>query len=152
MRTIHSTILWLAAVACLLSLASCDPMSSVDYRIYNMMDDTVTVDMHKEIMTSAYEGYSIEDDSVTTRYTSDDSVYIAILAPKQSLVVHDDWSGLYHEEQVVPFWKYIKSIKVADTELAASKWNNEQAWIMKKTGGGNFEGESRRYDLFLRNK
>ena len=152
MRRIKKTdlTLWTALLAVVLSLASCDPMASVEYKIYNKTADTVTVTMYKEIMSSSYRGYTIiENDSVSTEYQAD-SCNIAVLAPEQVLVVDKEWSGLYREEQVVPFWKYIRSITVGETELSSGLWDNEAAWHLKTVGGGRFEDESRYYDLVLR--
>lgn len=133
-----------------LLLASCDPISSVEYNIYNLSGDTVRVDFYKEIMISNYQGYSIvESDSVTTRYTEADSVYVAVLAPKQRLTVLWEWHGLYREERVVPLWRYISSVKMGDTELATSQWADESLWHLNTKGGGHGEGESRYYDLYL---
>lgn len=149
MKTIYLVLLWLAVVSFMLT--SCDPMSSVEYKIYNKTIDTVTIDMHKEILASSYNGYDIEEnDSVTTHYGEEDSVSVAVLAPDMVLSVHEEWSGLYREERVVPLWKYIKSITVGETELPTSSWDNEQAWHLKTTGGKRFEGESRYYDIILR--
>lgn len=142
--------LWTALLAVVLSFASCDPMASVEYKIYNKTADTVTVTMHKEIMSSSYMGYTIiENDSVSTDYEAD-SCNIAVLAPEQVLVVDHAWSGLYREEQVVPFWKYIISIKKGENEVRPELWNNEAAWHLKIDGGGRFEDESRYYDIVLR--
>jgi hypothetical protein len=144
--------LWLTAVAVIMSLTSCDPLSSVDYSIYNKTSDTVTITMYKEIMVSSYHGYDIqENDSVVTHYEGD-SLNVAVLSPDMVLSVRHEWTGLYREEQVVPFWKYIKSIKVGDEELAPGVWNTESAWKMKTKGGGRYQGESRYYDLILRDK
>ncbi len=144
-------LFWLLALCLLTILASCDPMSSVEYRVRNMTADTVTVDMYKEIMTSAYRGYFIEQgDSVVQRVNPEDSIYLATVSPGQCLVVNDDWSGLYREEWIVPLWKYVKSIAVGDTKLDSLWWSNEQSWHLKKQGGGFGEGESRYYDLILR--
>lgn len=143
--------MWLVAIVVGLSLVSCDPLSSVEYKIYNKTADTVTVDMYKEILASSYKGYDIEEnDSVTTHYGEEDSVSVAVLAPDMVLRVHEEWSGLYREERVIPLWKYIKSITVGETELPASSWNNESAWHLKTEGGKRFEGESRYYDIVLR--
>lgn len=153
MRTINSTILWLTVMVVVMSLTSCDPMSSVEYKIYNKTTDTVTVAMYQEILSSSYGGYDIvENDSVTTHYGIEDSISVAILAPDQILVVHDEWDGLYREEQVIPYWKYIQSIKTGDSELPPNSWNNEPAWHLKTEGGKRFQGESRYYSLVLRNK
>ena len=149
MKTIYSVLLWLAVVSFM--LASCDPLSSVEYKIYNKTADTVTVDLYKEILASSYKGYDIEEnDSVTTHYGEEDSVSVAVLAPDMVLTVHEEWSGLYREERVIPLWKYIKSITVGETELPASSWNNESAWHLRTEGGKRFEGESRYYDIILR--
>lgn len=140
------------AMCALLSLAACDPLSSVDYKIHNMTDDTVTVTFYREIMRSSYQGYTIEEnDSVSTRYQGDSSM-VAILPPGQRLGVQYGWSGLYREELIVPLWRYIKTITVADNELDSLKWGYEQAWHLKTQGGGFGEGESRYYDLYLRQK
>ena len=150
MRIFHRAM-WLVAIVVGLSLVSCDPLSSVEYKIYNKTADTVTVDMYKEILASSYKGYDIEEnDSVTTHYGEEDSVSVAVLAPDMVLRVHEEWSGLYREERVIPLWKYIKSITVGETELPASSWNNESAWHLKTEGGKRFEGESRYYDIVLR--
>lgn len=148
---IFNISLWMAVVAIILSLTSCDPLSSVDYKIYNKTSDTVTVAMYKEILSSSYGGYDIvENDSVTTHYGEADSINVAVLAPDQILWLHDEWNGLYREEQIVQFWKYIMSIKKGDEELSADKWNNESAWHLRTEGGKRFEGESRYYILTLR--
>lgn len=153
MRITHTIILWLAALCLAAVLGSCDPMASVEYKIYNKTTDTVTVAMYKEILSSSYQGFDIqENDSVTTHYGKEDSVNVAVLAPEMVLTVKREWSGLYREEQVVPFWKYITSIKIGESELPAERWNNEAAWHLKKDGGGRFEDESRYYDLVLRDK
>ena len=139
--------LWMAFLAVVLSLVSCDPMSSVEFKIYNKSTDTVTVAMYKEIMTSSYKGYTIiENDSVSTDYEAD-SCNVAVLAPEQVLVVDNEWSGLYREELIVPFWKYITSIKKGENEVRPELWNNEAAWHLKTDGGGRFEDESRHYDI-----
>ena len=151
MRTIRATVIWLTAVAALVALASCDPMSSVDYKVHNLTEDTITVAMYKEILTSDYQGYTIvEKDSVISRYGVDDTVSVAVLGPHQALWVHNDWNGLYREEQIVPLWKYIKSIRVGDTERAATTWDSEKPWHLKTEGGTRFKGESRYYDLYIR--
>ena len=142
--------LWLAAVAVVMSLASCDPLSSVEYNIHNITSDTVSVTFHKEIMHSLYQGYDIvENDSVTTHYEND-SITVAVLAPNQYLTISREWHGLYREEWVVHAWKYIQSITIGDTETQPESWNNESAWRLKTKGGGYGEGESRYYDLWLR--
>lgn len=140
----------MAFLAVVLSLVSCDPMSSVEFKIYNKSTDTVTVAMYKEIMTSSYEGYTIiENDSVSTDYEAD-SCNVAVLAPEQVLVVDNEWSGLYREELIVPFWKYITSIKKGENEVRPELWNNGAAWHLKTDGGGRFEDESRHYDIVFR--
>ena len=140
----------MAVVAMVMSLVSCDPLSSVDYKLYNKTNDTVTVTMYKEILSSAYGGYDIEEnDSVVNHYGEDDSVSVAILAPDQVLSVHREWSGLYREEWVVPVWKYISSIKAGDTEVAPEQWNQESLWHLKTDGVKRFQGESRHYSLIL---
>ena len=142
--------LGMAVLAVVMSLVSCNPMSLVEYKIYNKTADTVTVTMYKEIMTSSYKGYTIiENDSVSTDYEAD-SCNVAVLAPEQVLVVDNEWSGLYREEQVVPLWKYIISIKKGENEVRPELWNNEAAWHLKIDGGGRFEDESRYYDIVLR--
>ncbi len=153
MRTIHSIASWMALLCIILGLTSCDPMSSVDYKIYNKTTDTVTVAMYKEILSSSYQGYDIEEnDSVTTHYGQQDSIYVAVLAPDMVLTVKREWSGLYREELVVPAWKYIRSITAGTTELPTTAWADEAAWSLKTDGGGRFQDESRHYTLILRNK
>ena len=142
--------LWLILAAALLSLVSCDPLSSVDYRLYNKTNDTLAVEMYKEILTSAYGGYDIEEnDSVVNHYGKDDTTNVAILAPDQVLSVHREWSGLYREEWVVPLWRYITSIKAGDSEVAPEQWNKESMWHLKTDGGKRFQGESRHYSIIL---
>ena len=150
MKKTKNIPLYLAAMAVMVALASCDPVSSVEFKIYNKTADTVTIVMYKEIMTSPYEGYTIiENDSVSTDYEAD-SCNVAVLAPEQVLQVDRIWHGLYREEQVVPFWKYINSITIGDTEMRPESWNNEAAWHLKTVGGGRFEDEFRYYDIVLR--
>ncbi len=140
----------MAVVAMVMSLVSCDPLSSVDYKLYNKTNDTVTVTMYKEILSSAYGGYDIEEnDSVVNHYGEGDTISVAILAPDQVLSVHREWSGLYREEWVVPVWKYISSIKAGDTEVAPEQWNQESLWHLKTDGGKRFQGESRHYSFIL---
>ena len=150
MKKINIT-LWTALLAVVLSLASCDPMASVEYNIHNLTADSVLVTFHKEIMTSPYHGYDILDYDTVAIHFEDDSSNVAILAPNQHLKVHREWHGLYREEQIVHAWKYISSIKAGDTELAPSVWDHEQAWNHRTTGGGNFaKEESHFYDLWFR--
>ena len=152
MKTFNGAILWTLTLVLIFSLLSCDPISSLECEIYNKTQDTVTVVMYKEIMSSSYNGYTIvENDSVTTHYDSD-SCNVAVLAPNQVLRAQYEWSGLYREEFVVPLWKYIKSIKSGDEELASALWNNESAWVMKIKNEGRFQGESRYYSLILRDR
>ena len=152
MRRIYTSV-WLIAIFTILALTSCDPVSSVEFKIYNKTSDTVTVDMYKEILSSSYGGYSIvESDSVTTHYGEEDSVSVAVLAPDQILWTHKEWHGLYREEQIANLWQYIKSIKVGDKELPSESWKKEPAWHLRTEGGKRFEGESRYYTLTLRNK
>jgi len=140
----------MAVVAMVMSLVSCDPLSSVDYKLYNKTNDTVTVTMYKEILSSAYGGYDIEEnDSVVNHYGEDDSISVAILAPDQVLSVHREWSGLYREEWVVPLWKYITAIEAGDLEIAPEQWNNESQWHLKTDGVKRFQGESRHYSFIL---
>ena len=153
MKTINAIVPWFAAICLLASLVSCDPLSSADFKLYNKTDDTVTVEMYKEILKSSYGGYTvIENDSVSTSYGQDDSVSVAILAPDQVLWVHNEWNGLYREEQIVPFWKYIRSIKAGEKEFPTESWDNEAAWHLKTEGGKKFQGESRYYSIILRFK
>jgi len=141
-----------AILAMVLTLTSCDPLSSVEYKIHNMSTDTVTISFYKEIMTSAYHGYTVqENDSTITHYESD-SNRVAVLAPGQVLEAHNQWSGLYREEQVIQLWKYIKEITIGDTPLEAQSWNDESRWRLRKTGGGFAQGESRYYNLVIRDK
>lgn len=142
--------LMLAIVALVVSLTSCDTRSSVEYNIHNITSDTVTVSFHKEIMTSPYQGFDVEEnDSVTTHYG--DSIAVALLAPNQHLKVHRQWDGLYREEQVVHAWKYIQSIKLGEAEVESAKWDNETAWNHRTKGGGNFsKEESHYYDLWFK--
>lgn len=153
MKTINSIILALVAVAVAMSLTSCDPFSSVEFNVHNMTSDTVAVTFHSAIVTSPYQGYDIvENDSVTTHYENDSNL-VAILIPGQHLTISREWDGLYRDDQVVPAWKYITAIKIGDTELDPTRWNNESSWHLKTDGGGRFtEKESRYYDLYLRNK
>jgi len=145
--------LWLIVLTLIVSLASCDPLSSVEYKIYNLTEDTVSVSFYKEIMASSYGGYAIEEnDSVTTYYTAQDSIYVATLAPKQSLVAKYEWNGLYREEYIVPAWRYMKSITKGGAELDSLSWGTESAWTVKTSGGGFGEGESRYYQLLIRDK
>ena len=148
---IHYISLCLAVVAVVLSFTSCDTMSSLEYNIYNMTSDTVTVTFHKELMSSSFQGYDIvENDSVTTHYGSD-SCTVAVLAPDQHLTIHKEWEGLYREERVVHAWNYISSIKVGDNEVASSKWDNESAWYHRTKGGGKFAKEEfHYYDIWFR--
>ena len=149
MKIIHIP-LWLSALIVVLSLASCDSLSSVEYNIHNISSDTVTIAFYKEIMTSPYHGYTIEEnDSVTIHYEHD-SARVAILAPNQHLKVQREWHGLYREEQIVPAWKYIESIKTGETELDPKQWTDEREWHTRTKGGGFAEGESRFFDLWIR--
>lgn len=148
---IFNISLWLAVVAFVVSLASCDVMSSVEYNILNISSDTVTVTFHKELMSSSFQGYDIEEnDSVTTHY-GNDSCVVAILAPNQHLKIYREWDGLYREELVVHAWRYISSIKIGDEEADSSFWDNEAAWNHYTKGGGNFaKEESHYYNLWIR--
>jgi len=111
----------------------------------------VNSDVTLHVPTTA--GFTIEmSDSVPIHYGEADSVSVAILAPGQVLSVRDEWDGLYREEQIVPFWKYIKSITVGDDELPDILWNNEPAWHLNTEGGKRYQGESRHYILALRDK
>ena len=149
----HYTSLCFAVVAAIMALTSCDPISSVEYKIYNKTADTVAVDMYDEILSSSYAGFDIEEnDSVTTHYGVEDSVSVAILAPDQVLCVHDEWDGLYREERIIPFWIYIISIKTGDKEFPRDSWDKESAWHLNTEGGKRFQGESRYYSIILRNK
>ena len=150
---IFNISIWLAVVALVMSLVSCEPFSSVEYNIHNITSDTVSVTFYREIMSSSYRGYDIEEnDSVTTHYGNDSSV-IAILAPNQHLKVHKEWDGLYREEQIVHVWKYIKAISIGDNELALESWDNEAAWHHRTKGGGKFaKDESHYFDLWLKNQ
>lgn len=153
MRTIHYIASWMTLMCTILFLTSCDPVSSVDYKIYNKTADTVTIDMYKEILSSSYQGFDIvKNDSVTTHYGEQDTVSVAVLAPDMVLTVKREWSGLYREEWVVPVWKYIRSIIAGKTELPSTAWEDEAVWSLRTDGGGRFEGESRHYTLILRNK
>jgi len=151
MRNISAVALCLAIA--IVTLVSCDPVSSVDYKVYNKTSDTVSITMYKDILTSSYGGFDIvESDSVTTHYGEADSIRVATLAPDQVLWVHKQWDGLYREDQIMDFWRYIRSIKKGDNELPADSWNNEQAWHLNTEGGKRFQGESRYYILTLRDK
>jgi len=155
MKTINILMLALAAVMGM-ALTACDPMSSVEYRIYNLTDDTVTISFYDEIMTSSFQGYTLEEnDSVTTRFSpsqDNDSCLVAVLAPKRSMWAQYEWSGLYREEFIVPMWRYIKTITVGAAPLDSAKWGNESPWTLKVTGGKRFQGESRYYQLLVRTK
>lgn len=135
----------------MMPLASCETNSSVEYTIYNMTNDTVTVTFYKALMTSPYQGYDIEEnDSVTTHY-SDDSCNVALLAPDRRLMIKREWHGLYREELIVHAWKYISSIKIGEVVADSTTWNDESAWHHRTKGGGNFaKEESHYYDLWVK--
>ena len=141
---------WLAVIAAVVSLTSCDPMASVEYNVHNITKDTVTITFYKSIMSSPYHGFDIqENDSVTTHY-ADDSLNVAALAPNQHLKIQQEWHGLYREERIVHAWRYIKSIRVGDNEVDSTTWA-EAAWHHRTKGGGNFaKEESHYYDLWFR--
>ena len=138
-------------LAVVVLLTSCDPMASSEYNIHNISKDTVTITFHKEIMSSSYQGFDIqENDSVTTHYGSD-SLTVALLAPNQHLKIHKEWHGLYREELIVHAWVYIKSVKVGENAVDSALWYNEEAWHHRTKGGGNFaKEESHYYDLWFR--
>ena len=146
-----SISLWVAIVAVAMSLTSCDPMASLEYNVHNATSDTVTITFYKEIMSSSYQGFDIqENDSVTTHYGSD-SLTVASLAPNQHLKIHREWHGIYREELIVHAWEYIKSIRLGENEVDTTTWDNEAAWHHRTTGGGNFaKEESHYYDLWFR--
>lgn len=150
MKAINVTAIWLSFLAAVTALASCDPMASVEYNIHNITSDTVTITFRKDIMTSPYQGYDIqENDSVTVHYGSD-SLNVASLAPNQHLKIYREWHGIYREERVIHAWRYIKSITVGDREADSTAWN-EAAWHHRTKGGGNFEKEEfHYYDLWFR--
>ena len=92
MRKTYSTILILVTLVAGVILTSCDPLSSVEYKVHNKTSDTVVVTMHNEILDSSYQGFDIqESDSVITHYGSEDSISVAVLAPDMVLTVHDEW-------------------------------------------------------------
>lgn len=150
MKIFNSLMSCLIGVALMMPLASCETNSSVEYTIYNMTNDTVTVQFLKALMTSPYQGYDIEEnDSVTTHY-SDDSCNIALLAPSRRLMIKREWQGLYREERIVHAWRYISSIKIGEVVTDSTTWNNESAWHHRSKGGGNFaKEESHYYDLWV---
>lgn len=151
MRKNNLILPWLTVICIVISLAACDTFSSVEYKIYNKTTDTVTVDMHEELLTSPYEGFTIQqNDSVKVHYGIEDSIHVAVLAPDMVLLVHREWSGLYREELMVHFWRYIKSITIGDTELPSSQWDNESAWRVKIEGGRFSKNEYRYYEILLR--
>ena len=142
-------VLWMWAVV--LGLASCDPIASVEYNVHNATQDTVTVTFYKEIISSPYHGFDIEENDSVTTHHGEDSVTVALLAPNQHLKIHREWDGLYREELVVHAWKYISSIKIGETVIDSTLWDNEAAWHHRTTGGGNFsKEESHYYDLWLK--
>lgn len=142
----------LAITALMAALVACDPLSSVEYNVHNISGDTVEVTFYREIMTSPYQGYSvIENDSVTTRYQSDSAV-VAVLAPNQWLTVQHEWHGLYREEYIVPAWRYIHSITQGHDTVPQAHWADESLWHVRTTGVHFGKGESRYYDLWLRNR
>ena len=148
---IFNISIWLAVVALVMSLVSCEPFSSVEYNIHNITSDTVSVTFYREIMSSSYRGYDIEENDSVTTHHGEDSVTVALLAPNQHLKIHREWDGLYREELVVHAWKYISSIKIGETVIDSTLWDNEAAWHHRTTGGGNFsKEESHYYDLWLK--
>ena len=154
MMKIIYTPFCLVLLAVVLALVSCDPMSSVEYKIYNMSTDTVAVSFYREVMSSSYQGYEITDlnDSVVSSLHAADSATVAIVEPNRCLKAHYEWGGLYREELIVPLWKYIISVTMGGVELAPESWNNASSWKVKTQGGGFGEGESRYYELWLRGK
>jgi len=134
-----------------MSLASCDPLSSVEYTIRNMTTDTVTITFYKEIMISSFKGYTVQENDSVAVYHEADSDLVATIPPNQLLWAEYEWSGLYREEWIVPMWDYVKSIAIGGTELSPELWKDESKWKLKTEGGGFGEGESRYYTLWLKN-
>lgn len=142
----------LAVIVATVMLCSCDPLSSVEYKIRNMSTDTVEVTFYKEIMLSNYHGYTIQVNDTLTVHHEDDSCLVAVLAPSQLLWSQHEWHGLYREELIVPMYIYIKSITIGGTELPRESWNDVSKWKLKSTGGNFGQGESRYYDLWIQKK
>lgn len=150
MKRIYISV-WLTMLFAVLTLASCDVMSSSEYNIHNISQDTVTVTFYKEIISSPYHGFDIEENDSVTTHHGEDSVTVAKLAPNQHLKIHREWDGLYREELIVHGWQYISSIKIGETKVDSTMWNNEAAWHHRTKGGGRFaKEESHYYDLWFK--
>ena len=119
--------------------------------VHNISQDTVTVTFHEEIISSPFHGFDIEENDSVTTHHGEDSVTVAVLAPNQHLRIHREWDGLYREELIVHGWQYISSIKIGETKVDSTLWNNEAAWHHRTKGGGRFaKEESHYYDLWFK--
>ena len=120
-----------------------DPMMAITLEMYLKLMDLR--------MKNREESFDIEENDSVTTHHGEDSVTVAKLAPNQHLKIHREWDGLYREELIVHGWQYISSIKIGETKVDSTMWNNEAAWHHRTKGGGRFaKEESHYYDLWFK--
>lgn len=130
----------LCCIIFLFVIASCDPISSVEYRIYNFNSEIVTIELKKRIEYDIYH-----EDSVKKHYASDDNIVE---------LEHYDFLELYYEwmnnraKSHTPLWEDISSIHIGDSIIPHTYWNNVENWEVRSRS--EIHGESIKYYLYLK--
>ena len=131
---------FLIIIIALIVLVSCDPMSSVEYRIINLS--------HKNTVIEFKEGfyYNVHHEDSTNFYYSTDN--------RTAVLKHNEFISIYYEwinptvESHTPLWMELQDIQMEDSIVPREYWNNPKSW-QKSGDKGIMGGEEIKYNLFL---
>ena len=139
MRRIEFNVLCIVTI---LALLSCDPSSSVSYKIVNDSGSMAKIMLHSDVNyricradSAGSWALSLESDTVCLKVG-------AVLEHKLEWV----HSSL---QSHVPLWERIEAICIGDSVIPAAQWRDRGNWQVDEKGGGQFDLEHVTYTLYL---
>jgi hypothetical protein len=124
----------------LITIASCDPGASVEYRIINLSNKDAIIELKKDVAYTVHY-----KDSIICYYSTDDSS--VILRNNEFIRVYYEWMN-NRVESYRPLWEEIESIIIEDSIVSPQYWSNAELW--KKSRDKGIYWETIKYDLFLK--
>ena len=134
------TIIKFIIILFFIPIISCDPGSTVEYKICNMSNCDAIIELKGNV------GYNIiHKDSITYHHSSERAN--VILKPEEALRKYLEWMN-NRVEAHTPLWEEIINIKIGDSIVLPQYWNNADSW--QKSSSKDMYGEEINYNLYLK--
>ncbi len=121
-------------------MISCDPGSTVEYKIYNMSNYDAIIELKENVEYNIFH-----KDSITYHHSSEKNNII--LKPKETLRKYCEWMN-NRVEAHTPLWEEILNIQIEDSIVPPQYWNNADCW--QKSSSKDMYGEEINYNLYLK--